>query len=612
MSLLKKLNQQYLDVHTAKEEAFWSSRMGLQGYRQGEYESREIALKAFASDANNLPLIRSAMAQDNLSENERIGLQGWQHYFTANAIESAEARALQEKIIRMEGQLDEARRAMDLGYTDPQSGEFVPCGSVELALKMIASDSEPLRRAAWQGLASIEQFVLEKGFLDIVKERNRLGRMLGYEDYYDYKVSINEGFSKRKLFTLLDELEVHTREACREGVEQVVKDHGPQARDAWNFDNLIGGSLASLLDPYMRFATSLDVWGRSFAAMGVKYNGASLTLDLVNRRGKYENGFMHGPLPCFVDEGRFRPARINFTANAVPGQVGSGKRAIETLLHEGGHAAHFSNIRMPAPCFSQEFAPFSVAMAETQSMFFDSLMGDADWLWRYARNEAGESLPFDISKRFLRKEHVFRAGQLRKMLTVCYAEKALYEMPESDLTPERIMPILRDIERRMLFLHQSGRPILSIPHLLSGEASAYYHGYVLARMAVIQTRAYFLERDGFLLDNPAIGPSLADKYWQPGNSRSFLDLVEDLTGEAFSAKATVALVNKPLELVYEEAEAAVERAKKQAPYEGPVDLQADITVAHGDQHIARSSDAASFQAMSDTFASWIRGLESAR
>jgi oligoendopeptidase F len=33
--------------------------------------------------------------------------------------------------------------------------------------------------------------------------------------------------------------------------------------------------------------------------------------------------------------------------------VGSGKTALETLLHEGGHAAHFANIDQASPLFSQ-------------------------------------------------------------------------------------------------------------------------------------------------------------------------------------------------------------------------------------------------------------------
>ncbi len=36
--------------------------------------------------------------------------------------------------------------------------------------------------------------------------------------------------------------------------------------------------------------------------------------------------------------------QTNFTSLATPNQVGSGKTALVTLLHEGGHAAHFANI----------------------------------------------------------------------------------------------------------------------------------------------------------------------------------------------------------------------------------------------------------------------------
>jgi hypothetical protein len=38
------------------------------------------------------------------------------------------------------------------------------------------------------------------------------------------------------------------------------------------------------------------------------------------------------------------PLQTNFTSLATPSQVGSGRTALVTLLHEGGHAAHFANI----------------------------------------------------------------------------------------------------------------------------------------------------------------------------------------------------------------------------------------------------------------------------
>ena len=58
----------------------------------------------------------------------------------------------------------------------------------------------------------------------------------------------------------------------------------------------------------------------------------------------------------------------------------------------------------------------------------------------------------------------------------------------------------------------------------------------LAEMAVSQTRAFFLRRDGYLADNPAIGPALATHYWAPGNSVDHDTTLRHLTGEGFSAR----------------------------------------------------------------------------
>ena len=67
------------------------------------------------------------------------------------------------------------------------------------------------RKACWEGLRAIPPFVTGNGFLELVKTRNRMAKALGYEDYYDYKVTQAEGFGKKALFEILDTLERGTR-----------------------------------------------------------------------------------------------------------------------------------------------------------------------------------------------------------------------------------------------------------------------------------------------------------------------------------------------------------------------------------------------------------------
>ena len=604
MTFLDDLNHRYLALHTAKEDAFWAAKMGLQGGDEHLLEKAEIQLKQFTTDSTWIPRVRDALKAPGLSDRERIGLDGWLRFFTVNAMESADALGVLNKIVGMEADIAAARTRLKLGYRDPRSGDFVAASSNKLRLMVMTNPDEALRKAAFESLRAIEAFVLDNGFIEIVKERNRLGRLMGYSDYYEWKVMMFEGFSQDDLFRVLDDLEANTRDVCQSSVDEVAREKGRAAVEPWNFEYATAGDLSAQTDPYLGFGPALLNWGRSFSRLGIRYHGATLTLDLVDRKGKYENGFMHGPVPAFFDRAAFVPARINFTANAVPGQIGSGKRALETLFHEGGHAAHFANIEMPAPCFSQEFAPTSIAFAETQSMFLDSIVADPDWLTRYAKNSAGEPMPAAIIKRALQEQHRFLAHHTRKMMIVPYFERALYQMAEPALTASNILKLGRETETQIVLKSADSRPVLTVPHLLASDSSAYYHAYVLAQMAVFQTRAYFQKRDGRLMDNPAVGRDLAAVYWKPGNSKTFFQFIQQLTGEPFSARATVDLVNKPLAEVYAEADTLIAREKDVPAPSGAIDLGATIRMIHGDTEIA-STERAPFESVAATYETWL-------
>jgi hypothetical protein len=602
---LDELDSTYARLHTSKEDAFWTAKMGLgddAGRSQSELDAREIELMRFLRDPARLQRTRELLVAAR-SEDERVRLGGWVKTFASNAIDSAEGRALAEEITADEGHLAVERGEMNLGYVDPETG-FVRASSVKLATMLRAEPGGPRRRAAWEGLRSIEPFILDRGFIEIVKKRNRLGRLLGAEDYYDWKTKQNEGMSKAEVFALLDELEARTRDAARRAVDGAESRYGKELMTPWDLPYLIAGDVTKELDPFFPFRAAIDRWGRSFAALGVRYSGADLVLDLLDRKGKYENGFMHGPVVGWRRAGVRIPARIQFTANALPGVVGSGQRALETLFHEGGHAAHFANIDMPSPCFGQEFAPTSVAFAETQSMFFDSLLDDADFMTRYAKDEKGRTIPPSLLERTIDAVQPFAAWSTRAMLSVCYGEKAIYEIPDSELTPDRILEALRDAERRMLWLEMgSPRPVLAVPHLISGESSAYYHGYLLAEMAVHQARSHFLARDGHLVDNPRIGPELAGVWWQPGNSVSFGEFVHRLTGHPLSARHLADDVNAPPEERKKAARDAILRLASIPEFTGPVDLDAKVRVDHGRRQVAELRG--DFAAFASEFAAFI-------
>src|SRR4029077_3800940 len=126
------------------------------------------------------------------SEAERQVLAGWIAMFMAHVVEDPAGRKLSEELVEREQELEHARGTMHLGYVDPDTGAFHRASSVKLSLMMRVDHDERRRTAAFNGLRSIEPFVLEHGFLDIVAMRNRLGLLLGYQDYYDWKVNVVE------------------------------------------------------------------------------------------------------------------------------------------------------------------------------------------------------------------------------------------------------------------------------------------------------------------------------------------------------------------------------------------------------------------------------------
>jgi len=607
-SLISSLNTQYEKYHLDFENQFWGTKMALKSGSTEELSATKSAYEAFLGDANNLAAVRARLAAGGLSEEEAGVLAIMEKTFKCYIIEDPKAKELKEKLNTLEAELSAARNTMTLGYKDPTTGEFVKASSVALRDKMRVVDDEAMRRACFEGMRAIGPFVAER-FLEIVKLRNQLARIQGYVDFYDLKVSQAEGFGKARLFEIMDDLEARSRPIMVAARERLAAEKGESALLPYNMGWSLAGDTEKAMDPYFPFEEAVDVWARTFAALGINYRGSTMTLDLCDRAGKYSNGFCHWPQPAWRKaDGTWVPAKTNFTSLASPSQVGSGKTALVTLLHEGGHAAHFSNILQASPFFSQERAPMSVAYAENQSMVLDAMAGDAAWLARYALDREGKPMPWSVIQDHMTATQPYSVFQLRGMLAVPYFEKALYEMPEDQLTVEALTA-LADKTEHLVQGGLGGRPLLSVPHILADEASCYYHGYVLAEMSVHQTRAHFFQKyAGKFVDNPAVGKDLADVYWAPGNGAAFLDLVQKLTGKPLAADAWVHELERPLDQVLREEKIEYEAAAAAGPAIKPgqePDLGMRVILAHGDEVISDSLEGG-LAAATTKFKTWVR------
>ncbi|MBW5891001.1 peptidase M3 [Pectobacterium polaris] len=603
------LNRDYLAVHQAKEELFWQLYMGTSNDDVSErFSAAESAYKRFISQPQRLAELRTHLATlENSPRNEQQqalshGLQGWYRFFDCNVIEDPQAQALMDEIITAESALYAKRKSYEMTHLDAK-GERVSASLGELLTNQTTNDTEAYRQSSQQALRDLEQWLLQNGFPELISLRNRFARQMGYRNYFDYKVNKTERMTPEQLFAILDPFEEQTREANTRSLKNLADEKGEDALQPWNIRYASAGDVTRQLDPYFPFSASLERWINSFKRLRIGFNGAEMQLDLLVRKGKYENGFMHGPVPPFVQEGKWVPARINFTSLAKPDQIGSGASGINTLFHEGGHAAHFANIRQNAPCFSQEFPPTSMAYAETQSMFCDSLLGDADWLKRYAKNTQGETIPDELIRADISTQQPMRAFSERHILLVPYFEWQLYSWDDEARTPEAMTQLARDTEQRILGISGSPRPTLAIPHLLSMESACSYQGYLLALMAVEQTRSYFLQRDGYLTDNPAIGPDLAQHYWHPGNGVSHDDTLRSLTGEGFNPAYLAQACNLTVAEAWQQAEGMMAQAAGRPQPAADFELSARIRVVDGSRVLADNEQ--SDEKMCQDFAAFI-------
>ena len=576
------LNNDYLAVHRAKEDLFWTTYMGTSD-KSEEFAEAEKNWTDFISDANRITEIKALLAKfsaQNEEDKQTIhGLKGWLALFESNAMESKTAQNLKTELINAEAKLFEKKKNHVMTFTD-ENGQKTEASLPALASNIRANKNEQVRLSSHQAFLDLEQWILNNGFIELVKLRNKFAQSLGFDNFFDYSVLKTEQMSTDELFTILEDFEKRTRQTNLNSIQALKNKKGVDAIKAHNFYFSFAGDATRALDSYMPFSHSLRAWVESFGRLNIDYAGAELTLDLLDRKGKYQNGFCHAPIPAFYNNEQWIAAKVNFTSNASPSLVGSGISGIKTLFHEGGHAAHFSNVTQNAPCFSQEFAPTSMAYAETQSMFCDSILNDGDWLKTYAKDKNGNEVPDKIIQALVETKQPFFTYGERSILVVPYFERALYQMADEDLTPASITQLARNTEQQILGLACSSRPLLAVPHLLSNDAACSYQGYLLANMAVYQTRAFFTEKFGYLCDNPKIGPLLSAKYWNPGNSISHNDSIKNLTGEGFNAKYLADVCNLSVAEAWK-----IEKAKiddlKQRPKVPVNNLNAKIQVVDG-------------------------------
>lgn len=590
---IEYLNKKYARLHKSYEDNFWKSYMGQPKYDQPMNKAL-TKRDEFRSNPKYLDKVQKFLASAKGSQKQ--SLENWERFFSLHQTPK-EALVLRQKIADVENSIAEKRNFYNEGYIDPYTKKFVPMSKLKMRTAIATENDEKIRKAYFKGMEEIATSFTDE-YMELVSLRNAYAQKLGYTDFYAYKVELQDRMTKDELFSIFEHIYQKTKYAFAD-IRKLEKKK-PGLRKPWNYHYMMAGDFTKKEDPYFQLEYALPYWGQTFQNLGINMDGGSITLDLIDRKGKYNNGFCHWPKLVQFEGNKKIPGSSNFTCNAVVGQTGAGKIAMNTLFHEGGHAAHMLNSQQKDTCMNTEFLPMTASWAETQSMFCDTIFSSAEWKTRYAKDRNGNQYPFELIEESIKKFNITRPLYMMGIYSVMSFEREIYET--KNLTKNKILQIADRNSKKFFDRSEKTYWLLSVPHIYSFESSCSYHGYGLAAIAVAQWRDYFYKKYGYIVDNPNIGKEMK-KVWKDAATKTFPEFVQQATGKKITPtpflKSITGTATSKIRLTKKRI-VDLEKIKKKTK---PINLKANITLVHGTKKICDNN--ISFEDMADKYANWL-------
>lgn len=388
---------------------------------------------------------------------------------------------------------------------------------------ILKTENDPVKRQrAWEASKEIGE-VLAPQILAIVNLRNKAAKSLGYSDYFQMQLDLQEVDSKWLLKTL-DDLSQKSEKAYASVLAEIeqrlsarfkTSDLGPWA---WSEpfcqeDPLDTQELDELVDGVDFIKTAHSFYQK----MGIDVQPVLTRSDNFERPGKNQHAF------CInLDrEGDVR------TLNNIQPSI----KWLETILHELGHAIYELGFDSALPWLLRE----PPHMITTEAMAL--IAGRQAY-----RSEALAHL-VGSHKEPLRKkaDHSLRRRQLifsRWVLVMTAFESELYRDPSQDLNT---------LWWSLVQKYQKITPPKNRTHRFDwatkyhiGLAPVYYFSYLLGEMFASSIQASLVHHCGSAsLTTPKAGQFLQKKLFNPGNRMSWSELVKHVTGAPLTPDAWV-------------------------------------------------------------------------
>lgn len=361
------------------------------------------------------------------------------------------------------------------------------------------------RQSAYRSWTAVGDEIAD-GLSRLFRVRNQLARQLGYNNFFAmvFKVYGFDVDEYRAMLNLLDSmtLKPYTGILDRIGAKLNLDD-----LEYWD----LGYAYADIngsVDRYFPADSQMVYIKQSLKAMDLNLDKLPIYFDLEAREGKSEYVFSIPIKP---------PHDVR-----VMGRQTDGLYSALLLLHEIGHAIHFSSVVQDREIFARNI---NGSWSEGMAAIIVGLLREKGWLTKYGK------LPPALADSYLLALKEQTIISLRMRLTWLRFEYEAYANPNRDINK-----LYWDLFEKYMRLprHDEIKPWASIMHFTS--VPVYLQNYIYADIIAAQTLNYIHDNYGEMVDNPRASAFLVQNYYRFGARYRWQELLKRGTNEELTIK----------------------------------------------------------------------------
>ena len=520
---LKELNEKLNALSYQCNIATWNlSTTGKDEYAaQAEYADLEMRL--FLADRQRFDTVNSMLAAGALEEFERRQLTVIHDMMVENQLDKETLQQLVSKQIALQGITTKFRGTID--------GREVNNKQIEEILR--TSTDNDLRKKAWLAGKQVGA-VLEPGLMELIKLRNESAVKLGYANFYEMSIQLQEFdgvWLKQTLESYRDQTDTLFRRV-KDSIDQSVGQRlgvDPSRLMPWHMSDMFfqEAPRTSDVDLSVYFKGNGDHIVEELAT--ATYDAIGLDIrDIIDRSNLYECAGKDQHAFCMHLDNK---GDVRVLANLRPNET-----EMETLLHEMGHACYNKYMDMSLPEVLRQ--PAHIFTTEAVAMFFGRMARDPKWYKQIVPINNADlqklqgDLPIAIRNQML--------VATRWITHFALFERELYRTEKSDsrLWYQGVQNIqyLNAPEERF------EKPDWAAKYHFA-MAPVYYHNYLLGEMLASQFDHTLRAKAKGKVLTPKGGRWFVDNIFTPGAKYSWNTMIEHATGEKLNPSYLVQQFN---------------------------------------------------------------------